>query len=223
MISDEMLWVAATEADQLILNALPDPSVYGHTFSRSFERKMERLIRRAEHPIVHKVLKSAAIFILVCSMLFAGLLAVSPEVRASVVEWMRSVQTGISRYFYASNEIAAMDKEYYLSYIPEGYSYVDELNDVNGKTYIYANKTGQYLRFHYSRGSNSSTFVMYTEHCKHSTALVGATPVELYLAREGYQVSSSIVWENGDSILFIISAYTDEAGLTELAEGVKEK
>lgn len=224
MISDEMLWVAATEADQLILNALPDAADCCHAFSRSFERKMDRLVYRATHPVVYKVLKTAAIFILVCTMLFAGLLAASPQVRATVTQWLKSVQAGVSWYFYTGEQVTVMDKEYYLSYIPEGYTLYQENDESNGKDYVYINQSGQYLKFYYSYGLSSSTTVLYTDYCDHSTVLVAGTTADLYLSRNEAYVTSAITWIDPQSnILFIISAFEDKDGLIQLAESVKEK
>ena len=222
MISDEMLWVAATEADQLILNALPDAADCCHAFSRSFERKMDRPVYRATPPVVYKVLKTAAIFILVCTMLFAGVLAVSPQVRATVTQWLKSVQAGVSWYFYTGEQITDMDKEYYLSYIPEGYTLYEESSTANSKSYIYINDVGQLLDFTYMYGNGAVMFT--TENSDHHTVSIGNVIADLYLTHEGYYGSSTIAWLDPDTdMLFIIGAFADQDGLIQLAESVKEK
>lgn len=222
MISDEMLWVAATEADQLILNALPDAADCCHAFSRSFERKMDRLVYRATHPVVYKVLKTAAIFILVCTMLFAGLLAASPQVRATVTQWLKSVQAGVSWYFYTGEQITDMDKEYYLSYIPEGYTLYEESSTASSKSYIYINDVGQLLVFTYMYGNGAVMFT--TENSDHHTVSISNVIADLYLTHEGHYGSSTIAWLDPDTdMLFIIGAFADQDGLIQLAESVKEK
>lgn len=218
MIADELLRIAAAEAEQLILDASGCP----HVFSRSFERKMDRLVYRAAHPAVYKILKTAAILILVCTMLFAGLLAVSPQARATVAQWIKSVQTGVSRYFYTSEQITDMDKEYYLSYIPKGYTLYEESSTASSKSYIYINDAGQFLDFSYMYSKGSTA--LYTDNCDHSIILLNGIPADLYLSRNERYVGSAIAWVDPQSnILFIISAFTDQNNLIQLAESIKEK
>ena len=52
MITDEMLRIAAAEADQAIRESLPNPEDCDHQFSSEFERKMRHVIRRGRHPVV---------------------------------------------------------------------------------------------------------------------------------------------------------------------------
>ena len=54
MITDEMLRIAAAEADQAIRESLPSPADCDHQFSSEFERKMRHVIRRGRHPVAYK-------------------------------------------------------------------------------------------------------------------------------------------------------------------------
>ena len=65
MITEEMLRIAAAEADQAIRDSLPHPADCDHQFSPRFERKMKRVIRRGRHPVAYKFLHRAACLLVV--------------------------------------------------------------------------------------------------------------------------------------------------------------
>ena len=63
MISDKDLYEAARKVDEAILASLPKPEECEATFSRRFERKMKKIIRRVDHPVRYWVQKSVACFL----------------------------------------------------------------------------------------------------------------------------------------------------------------
>ena len=65
MIGEERLRAAAAEADQAVLNSLPAASECEHKFSKSFEKKMRRISRRAQHPILCRLPKQVACVFLI--------------------------------------------------------------------------------------------------------------------------------------------------------------
>ena len=58
------------------------------TFSSAFERKMKKLIRRADHPIRYRIAQAAACLLLAALLSGCTVLAVSPEARAAFVGWV---------------------------------------------------------------------------------------------------------------------------------------
>lgn len=83
MISEEMLKIAAAEADKAIRDSLPAPAECEHEFSPSFQRKMRRIFRKAKHPIIFKLPKYAACFVLVVALISSTWLTVDTEARAA--------------------------------------------------------------------------------------------------------------------------------------------
>ena len=76
MITDEMLRIAATEANQAICDSLPRPEECDHQFSPRFERKMRRVIRRGRHPVAYKYLRRAACLLVAVTLFGASWLTV---------------------------------------------------------------------------------------------------------------------------------------------------
>lgn len=89
MISEEMLKKAAAEADQAIRDSLPAPADCKHEFSPSFQRKMRRTFRKANHPVIYKLPKYAACFVLVIALAGGTWLTVDVEARAAFFAWVR--------------------------------------------------------------------------------------------------------------------------------------
>ena len=76
MITDEMLRIAAAEADQAIRESLPSPEDCDHQFSSEFERKMRHVIRRGRHPVVYKYMQRVACFLVAVTLISASWLTV---------------------------------------------------------------------------------------------------------------------------------------------------
>lgn len=89
MLTDAMLSEAAAEAERFLLSIVPEDGE-PHVFSKRFERKMAKLIRRTNHPIRYQVMRTAAAVVLAIATLFGTVMAVSPEARAAVIGWVKS-------------------------------------------------------------------------------------------------------------------------------------
>ena len=64
MISDERLREAARQAEENLLASLPKPEECEATFSPEYKRKMKKLARRTDHPVIYWVQKAVACILL---------------------------------------------------------------------------------------------------------------------------------------------------------------
>lgn len=126
-LTDEMLYQYAGEARNLWLATLPQrDAVPEHTFSRRFERKMNRLLRqqrRSPHMrrMVHYT-RNAAIFALVLTgVTFAGLMTVEAY-RGAIIDVITDKLSNILTFEYSSpiHEENAEFVDIELHYMPEG-------------------------------------------------------------------------------------------------------
>ena len=104
MISDAALTEAAFAVDEAILNTLPKPGECDHVFSPAFERKMRKLIRKANHPVAYKVLNRAACALLALVLSASLLLTFHPKARAAVVDWIKEKVEDFYHYFAPEKE-----------------------------------------------------------------------------------------------------------------------
>ena len=93
-----MLKKAAAEADQAIRDSLPAPAECKHEFSPSFQRKMRRTFRKAKHPVIYKLPKYAACFILAVALASGTWLTVDAEARAAFFAWVREQYESFVEY-----------------------------------------------------------------------------------------------------------------------------
>ena len=224
MLTDAILKEATAEAERFRLSIVPEDSE-PHEFSKRFLRKMERLIRRANHPIRYQVMRTAAAVALAIVTLFGAVMAVSPEARAAVIGWIKET-FGIYTH-YSSDGVNTTDGknesvkyEYRLSAIPEGYLELAVEDMPSGKTYLYVNDLGEILQFSYSySNTNSSKFINSEEYEQHS-AFVNECSADIYIALKENE-TSTIIWQSPEtSVLFQITAMADQAKLIEIAETV---
>ena len=217
MITDAMLREAAGEAERFLLAHLPESQP--HHFSPRFERRMRKLISRAKHPVRHLVLRYVAAVLLAVFTLFGAILAVSPEVRASVVGWFKSSFLEYFQYSSDSTVPSAPEVDYRLPEIPEGYTPVNVIDKVHGKTYLYEDTSGFYLRFSYDYGGN--VFIQ-VDGYQQQTASVHGKPADIYISNKADE-TSVIVWQDTDTgALFRLSMKADAQELIRLAESVQK-
>lgn len=219
MITDETLQVAAEEVAMAMLNNIPEET---YSFSARFEKKMQRLLRRAKHPVFYQVMRYAAVIVLAVTVLFGAVFAVSPTVRAAVIGWVQSVFHEF--YKYSSEETTPPDVEYEY-YLPESfddYSLLTTLDDQNGKTYVYTNKQGQIMQFSYSHASNGENLYVNAEDYEVFADLVGNNPADIYISKTDERENVIIWQDNSQNVLFTISGFVNHEELLEIAKRVEK-
>ena len=219
MITDETLQVAAEEVAMAMLNNIPEET---YSFSARFEKKMQRLLRRAKHPVFYQVMRYAAVIVLAVTVLFGAVFAVSPTVRAAVIGWVQSVFHEF--YKYTSEETTPPDVEYEY-YLPESfddYSLLTTLDDQNGKTYVYTNKQGQIMQFSYSHASNGENLYVNAEDYEVFADLVGNNPADIYISKTDERENVIIWQDNSQNVLFTISGFVNHEELLEIAKRVEK-
>ena len=79
MISEERLRQAAIVAGKAYTDSIPAPESFYHNFSPAFERKMRRVLRRGNHPVVYRVLQRVAGLLLTIVVSGSILLSVNAD------------------------------------------------------------------------------------------------------------------------------------------------
>ncbi len=223
MITDEMLSAAATELAAGILASLPRPEDCEHVFSLQFERKMRRVIRRGNHPVVYRTLQRVASIVLILMLSFGALMVGNAEVRAAVLGWIRQrYAEEFYEYTFGGEADEATAAEYELGWIPEGYELNEYVDMESWKTYVYYNDTNNKMVFQYIVSDKTTMYldgVGYTE----ESVYVDGMKADLYISPNPLE-SSAIVWENKEEgVLFLIKACVDKEILIKMAWNVAQK
>ena len=221
MISDDALREAAFAVDQAMLEALPDTEEYTHTYSPAFEKKMCRLVRRANHPVFYKTMYRAACVLLVL-MLSAGLvLTFHTEARATVVEWIKE---NVENYFLFTSsgekEDTAVSEGYCIGWIPDGYTLLFSALSGDNKMEGYVNDAGQVLVFQYIYRTSNSSLLLGGGEYEEKYIVTDKLEATVRLSKNSND-SSNIVWYAGNGeILLHVSGYLEEGDLIKIAESV---
>ena len=224
MITDEMLRIAASEADQAIRNSLPPPEDCDHQFSPRFERKMKRVIRRGRHPVAYKVLHRAACFLIVATMVGASWLTVDAQARGTFFAWVRQQYESFVEYRF---EGLAPDEEMTVSFaptwLPEGYEETKAQSVGGTSSKTYGIRDCQAIHFMYSPGADAASLFVVSEQMTIEKVFVGTQEADFYQDADP-QNANVLVWhsESGD-ILFCISAPLPRNEMVKIAESIEPK
>lgn len=224
MISEEMLKRAAAEADQVIRNSLPAPSDCKHEFSPLFQRKIRRTFRKAKHPVIYKLPKYVACFILAVNIPICTWLTVDAEARTAFFAWVREQYEAFVEYRFIG-EVPQENTivEYELTWLPEGFSF-QKKQDLDGGTYLtYTDDSGRRIIFSCLQGDDAASLFVTSDYAETRSVQIGNIHADLYKANE--EASSNIlVWTSEeDDLAFYIMADLSEDTMIKLAEGVQKK
>ncbi len=223
MISEEMLKKAAAEADQAIRDSLPAPAECEHEFSPLFQRKMRRTFRKAKHPIIYKLPKYAACFVLAVVLTSGTWLTVDAEARAAFFAWVREQYEAFVEYrFIGETPQENTTVEYELTWLPKGFSLQSE-QDLDGGTYLtYTNDSGRRIMFSYLQGDDAASLFIASDYTEIRSIRIGDIHADFYQANEEAS-SNMLVWSSEeDDLAFYIMADLSEDTMIKLAKGVQK-
>lgn len=223
MITDEMLRTAAARSCELYVNYLErdyNPE-YQHEFSPQFEKKIERLKRIANHPVLFHMLNRVASIILAI-LIFGGIwLAVDVEVRATFFGWVKEIHEMLFAYRFSGEvEPAFENYEYRPTWVPDRYSEYQTVNENGGVTVFYKNETGERLRFSYIYNPNTTEWYIDTSNTTQTSVSVNGQPADLFIAAN-QETANTIFWTAPtENVAFHVSAFISEDELIRVAESV---
>ncbi len=221
MISDERLREAAREAEEKLLASLPKPEDCEATFSPEYKRKMKKLARRTDHPVIYWVQKSVACILLTILIGGGGVLTFSTEARAAFVGWVREVYESwfVYRYVGESRDLPE-NIVFYPAWIPEGYNELKQSRSNDQVSIIYRNDKGYLLTFTYTRNRESVSVYSEYQEIDIETVNVGDMLADLYLdQRDGN--ANVLVWNDEEKgVIFAISGHCSGEELVRIAESV---
>lgn len=223
MISDSMLRSAAKKSCEIYVNQLEsgyDPKTQ-HEFSPEFEKKIKRLRRKANHPIVYRSLQRIASIILVCLIACSAWLTVDAEARSAFFGWVKEIYETYFVYRFEGNaDYSESSVAYRPTWLPEGYTefYVD---DIDATTVVsYQNTDGLLLTFRYTHNPNETDWFIDATHAVIKETTVNGYPAEILLA-DNITTASVIAWTDEQDSAFYVSGFLSESELIKIAENIQ--
>lgn len=182
--------------------------------------------RKRTQPAWKTAVQWAAMLLLVVSLSFGGLMAVSPTARAAFVRWVVEWYENHIVYRHAGETISGVMPQYEITALPEGYV-EDESQRIEWPTYVsikYKNEEDEtapliWLKYIYMQQGSVSDYV--TEDADVFPVTINGMEGQLYLARNPEISDSTVTWIDPErNIQFDIDAALDKDGILHIAESV---
>lgn len=220
-MDETLIKQAASEYIELLCRSLPEPEECHHTFSRKFEKKMQRLIEKADHPVKAALRRIAACLAVAVLLAFGAAMVVSVDARDAFSEWVREQYASFTRFISKGNSKEHV-ADYSPNWVPKEYEFLDSYSIQGGYTLLYANSSGNILNITYSSSPENLAVYIYSEACPQQEIQINGIPAQLYIP-DDTQSSSELVWQNTEGTLFVVSCNCDESTLIRIAEKIEKK
>lgn len=220
---EQELQAAAKRVAESMLEGLPDAEACDHDFSEGFRRKMEALLRRQRRRSVqHTVWRYAAALLLTVTLTFGAVMAVSPQARAAVVQWVRTVYENSIVYRFFNPAPQGALPRYELTWLPEGFTETDAYVSQHGCGFLYMNEnTEQGIAFDYSSmRDGTATTITPEEGCTISHTEINGMLADFYQMANDNETNVLVLVDEKADIIFTISANIDKDSIFNIAKGM---
>lgn len=180
--------------------------------------------RKRSQPIWKRITHQAAVILLIISIAFGGIMAVSPEARAAVMQWITEWYETHVTFRYTGADFVGKIPQYEIRELPEGYVEVGEerIEWPNHISILYRNEeTGKeiYLDYMYMQKGGLTDYAV--EDAEVFSVTVQGFEGFLYLEENWEDQWNSVTWINpSNNLHFSITACLGKTGILNIAEGV---
>lgn len=222
MITESMLREAAARSCEIYVAHLEqgyEPENQ-HVFSVEFEKKLKRLKRKADHPVLYRAMHRVASIILTILIVGGTWLTVDAEARAAFFGWAKEIYETFFVYVFDGKSSGVIGNiGCRPTWIPEGYEKAKETEDNGRINIIYRNEAGQLLRFHCIFEPDETEFFVDAKGGRVTPTIVGGYEADLILF-EYPSVANNILWTDKENRAFYISGDLDEDDLIKMANSI---
>ena len=194
-----------------------------HDFSPEFERKMRKLVCRANHPIWHRAARAAACLFLAAILSGCAVLAVSAEAREALTGWVREVyETSFIYRFFGTDQEPLAYVLYRPAYVPAGYQVKEEYVTKDILSIEYRNNAQEFAVFTcFFNGASPVLQVVRDGTEIYKQVSVNGTSAELYLDSDEGETSILFWIDDKEGVIFCLHAPLSETELIRMAESVE--
>lgn len=184
-------------------------------------------VKRKRRPVWKRIARAAAVIVLTCALSLGALMAVSPAVRAGIINW--AIEWYDTQIVYRFSGAQADDPGAYLpkyevTMMPEGYEPYGEYIIPGSCDFGYVNDDGELLWFGYQRMTQGSALAIQedTEGMTVYEVTVNGCKGKVYCPRDT-DPNNIIVWiDEKNNLEFDISGFFGKDELLTMAQSVTQ-
>ena len=206
-VTDEWLYQHMPVVDNAMITALENQVDREYVFSKRFEQKMQKVIRREAHPVLtgaQQLLKRMAIFFtgIVCAGLV--LMLSVDAYRDKFFMTLKTLREDATQYNYSSEEKDAVLTPTIPTCIPEGYTETDRRDSPLFCEIFYENNAGEQLIWEQMliSSNNALTLVLDNEYDAEEEHVIGGHIATVYTYVDGY----AMAYYEADNYVYVITA-----------------
>ncbi len=158
-----------------------DEESIDYTFSKSFIKKMNKLIKlqsRGYYFLLNTAAKRAAAVLIVFLALCTVSMSVS-AIRQPIVNLFFEIRSGFNEYYVEGDTVIIIEKRYSITELPAGYIQKDIMDTDISRFIVYENQSGDEIEFSQII-SDGAVFHIDNEHCKQETIYIDDLKIDLY-------------------------------------------
>ena len=195
------------------LEHLIQPSLRFRIRMKSLLRNPNRYLRNQRRPVYMRVLRTAASAIIILAMLLGAAMAVSPTVRAMVIDFVRSWLPDRTVY---EVPIQALDSQWSFGYIPEGFELLLHQDDETGSVRVYQNINAVTINIIISHGKQ----VIDNEHAEYYQTIINDRFTDVYESSNPDYPSAVMIHDRTSGVLISIISEISINELLKIVENI---
>ena len=180
--------------------------------------------KKRAKPMWKRAAQQAAVVLLILSVGFGSLLAVSPTVRAALWQWVTEWYETHIAYRYTGEDMAGPMPQYEITELPEGYAEAESerIEWPEQVDIVYRNEeTGKTIYLNYMHMSQGSATYFAVEDAEVLPVTVNELDGQLFWKANWENEWNTVTWIDSDRELqFTIEANLDEMDIINIAESV---
>ncbi|NLY45558.1 MAG: DUF4367 domain-containing protein [Tissierella sp.] len=220
-ISDDLLYKLMPIAEEIILDQIPPDNEIDYVFSKTFDKKMKKLIKESKRSNITRALRKVAMIVLVALSIISVTIVSVEALRTRAFKIIKKVYDelteitfeGIDGDLYHDGIDFVIMKPHY---IPEGYKEVDYIEMNTMAVFIYENDEGEQIMYRQNKIEEYGTVILDTEDSKVEDVLIKG--IERKIIVKGQR--NHIIWFDDEYHYAVISTVGTK-DLIKIAESIK--
>lgn len=187
-------------------NIPTDENSIEYTFSKKFNRRMEKLIKSQKKvywKFVNTASKRVAIIFLAIFTMFTAAFSVK-AIREPIIKFITEIYETFTHYLFEGDKTETIVREYIITEIPNGFIRTEKIINENSVITIYKNSEEETIKFTQQISNNHSGVYFDNENIEISKDIVNGIEVEF---QKWYDTNSAI-WTK-DGYFFMIDCVGD--------------